>query len=156
MGGVGPEAAEPGAVDAAVDEVDGGLTVEEQGGAGGEFAVDGDEVAGVALGFDGLGELFRAEDGVEADETLVGGQEDDGHGGGEEKVGGVGLAAAAKEVGSGAEEEHREGDGREWTAEEAHGAAGEVEDVAEREGIEVGIGAEEVAEGGAGSWFWGG
>ena len=38
--GVGPEAAEPWAVDAAVDEVDRLAGVEEQGGAGGEFAVD--------------------------------------------------------------------------------------------------------------------
>ena len=38
-GGVWPEAAVPGAVDAAVDEVRGLAGVEEQGGAGGEFSV---------------------------------------------------------------------------------------------------------------------
>jgi len=43
-GGVWPEAAVPGAVDAAVDEVRGLAGVEEQGGAGGELAVDENEV----------------------------------------------------------------------------------------------------------------
>src|SRR6185437_6855042 len=43
--GVRPEASEPGAVDAAVDEERGLACVEEQRGAGGELAVDEDEVA---------------------------------------------------------------------------------------------------------------
>ena len=46
MGGVGPEAAVPEAVDAAVDQVDLLAGVEDQRGAGGEFSVDDDEVAG--------------------------------------------------------------------------------------------------------------
>jgi len=66
-GGVGPEAAVPGAVHATFDEVDGLPGVEEQGGAGGELAVDEDEVGGravwrlgveVLLGDDGVGERF--------------------------------------------------------------------------------------------------
>ena len=47
--GVGPEAAVPEAVDAAVDEMDLLAGVEDQRGAGGEFAVDDDEVVGVGL-----------------------------------------------------------------------------------------------------------
>jgi len=52
VGAVGPEAAEPGAVDVAVDEQDRLAGVEEQRGAGGEFAVDEDEIAGLAGGGD--------------------------------------------------------------------------------------------------------
>ena len=37
------------------------------------------------------GEAFGAEDGVEADEAFVCGEEDDGHGGGEGEVCGVGA-----------------------------------------------------------------
>ena len=50
---VGPEGAVPGAVDSAVDEGDGFSGVEEQGGAGGELAIDEDEV--VAAGVEVLG-----------------------------------------------------------------------------------------------------
>ena len=84
--GVRPEAAEPWAVDAAVYEVDGLAGVEEQGGGGGQFAVDEDEVAGAGgdlLGFeDDVGQVLGAENGVEADESLMCREEDDDHAGG--------------------------------------------------------------------------
>ena len=99
--------------------------VEDQGGAGGEFAVDEDEVVGCGVDCSGLvdgeGEAFGAEDGVEAGEAFVCGQEGDGHGGGEGEVGGVGAACAAQEVAAEADAEHAEGDGGERAAEEAHG-----------------------------------
>jgi len=49
-GGVRPEAAVPGAVNAAVDEVRGLAGVEEKRRAGGQFAVDEDEVGGRVAG----------------------------------------------------------------------------------------------------------
>ena len=92
----------PGAVDAAVDEMDGLAGVEEQGGAGGEFAVDDDEVVGLRVGAlvgeDGVGEALRAEGGVEADEACVHAEQQAGGGGGEREVGGVGAAASAEKV----------------------------------------------------------
>src|ERR1700734_2723021 len=127
VGGVGIEAAEPGAVDAAVDEQDGGgglRGVEEQGGAGGELAVVEDDVAGAEVAVDGEGEVFGSEDGIEADEALVCGEQDGGHGGGDEQVGGERVAAAHK-VRNGAEGEHAEGNGDEGSAEKAHGGASE-------------------------------
>ena len=48
--GVGPEAAVPEAVDAAVDEMNLLAGVEDQSRAGGEFAVDDDEVVWPRLG----------------------------------------------------------------------------------------------------------
>ena len=78
------------------------------------------------------------------------GEQDGGHRSGEQKVGGEGVAAAADEVGDGAEPEHPQGDGDQRAAEEAHRGAGEVEDVAEREVVEVGVGAEQRTEGDSG------
>ena len=52
--GAGPKTSKPRAVDATVDEEDRLAGVEEQGGAGGEFAVDEDEIAGLAFLVDGL------------------------------------------------------------------------------------------------------
>ena len=65
------------------------------------------------------------------------GEEGDGHAGGEGEVCGVGAASAAQEVAAEADAEHAEGDGGEWAAEEAHGGAGEVEEVAEGEVVEL-------------------
>ena len=47
VGSVGPEAAEPEAVDVAVDEVDLVAGVEDERGARGEFAVEDDEIVGL-------------------------------------------------------------------------------------------------------------
>ena len=51
--------------------------VEEQGGAGGEFAVEDDEVgrAWEPVAVDGEGEILGAEDGIEADEAFVGSEQ---------------------------------------------------------------------------------
>ena len=108
-GASGQEAAEPRAVDAAVDEECGLACVEEQRGAGGEFAVDEDEIAGALLCVDGEREIFGAEDGVEADVGLVHGEEDADHGGGDEEVRGEGtgwFADSTYEVLDGAEDKH--------------------------------------------------
>jgi len=86
----------------------------------------------------------------------VGGEEDSGHAGRYEEVGSEGFAATPNEVLDGAEEQHAERDGEEWASEEAHGLSGEVEDVAEREVVEGGVGAEEGVEVGSGWWGVGG
>ena len=58
VGGVGPEAAVPEAVDASVEEMDLLAGVEDQRGAGGELAIEEDEVVGLADVFDGQGQSF--------------------------------------------------------------------------------------------------
>ena len=59
VGGVGPEAAVPEAVDVSAQEVDLLLGVEDEGGPGGEFAVEDDLVGGLDAGsVDGEGEVF--------------------------------------------------------------------------------------------------
>ncbi len=59
--------------------------------------------------------------------------------GGEGEVCGVGAVAAAEEIAAEADGDHAEGDGGERAAEEAHGGAGEVVEVAEGEVVEVGV-----------------
>ena len=104
---------------------------------------------GLLAGYDGEGEGLAAEDGVEADEASVGGEQDEGHAGGERQVGGVGAygssySAAAEDVACEAEDDHAKSHGDEGAAEEAHGSAGEIEDVAEGEVVELGVAGEEV------------
>ena len=73
--------------------------VEEQGGAGGEFAVDEDEVgllvwgtrARGLLGDDGVGKAFGAHGGIEADQAFVHREQEADSGSGEGEVGGVGA-----------------------------------------------------------------
>ncbi len=97
--------------------------VEDERGAGGEFAVENDEVVGSRLTrwawLMARARSFGAEDGVEAGQAFVGGQQDDGHAGGEGEVGGVGAAAAAEEIAAEADGEHAEGDSGERAAEES-------------------------------------
>ena len=73
--GVRPEAAEPEAIKAAVDEMDLLARVEDQSGAGGEFSINDDEVVGARLGLacliDRFSQAFGTEDGIEADQALV-------------------------------------------------------------------------------------
>src|ERR1035438_60322 len=88
---------------------------------------------GMLVGQDGFGQALGAEGGVEADEARVHAEEKAGGGGGEGEVGGVGAAGAAQQVGEWADGYHAEADQGERPAEEAHGAASEVEEVAERE-----------------------
>ncbi len=127
------------------------LGVEDERGAGGEFAVEDDLVGGLYAGaVDGEGDVLGAEDGVEAGEALVRGEEGDGHGGGQGEVGGVGSSGAAQEVADGADDEHAEGYCGERAAEEPHGVSGEVEEVAEGEVVELGIGGDEGRYVGAG------
>ena len=159
-GGVGPEGAVPEAVDAAVDEMDLLAGVEDEGGAGGEFAVEDDEVVGgrsrLLGACDGEGEVFGAEDGVEAGEAGMGCEQGDGHGCGEGKVGGVGASGAADEVAAETKEDHAYGNCGERAAEETHGGSGEVEEVAEGDVIEVGVLGEQAGEVGAGCGVGGG
>ena len=49
-------------------------------------------------------------------------------------------SAAAEEIAAEADGDHAEGDGGEWAAEETHGGSGEVEEVAEGEVVELGVG----------------
>jgi hypothetical protein len=65
-------------------------------------------------------------------------QETDGRGG-EGEIGRIGVSAAAQEVGEGADEDHADGEEGEGRAEESHGAAGEIEDVAEREIVDAAL-----------------
>ena len=59
LGGVGPEAAVPEAVDLSAEEVDLLAGVEDEGGAGGEFAIEDDLVGGLDAGsVNGEGEVF--------------------------------------------------------------------------------------------------
>jgi len=111
VGRIRPEAAVPQSIDVAVDEVDLLTGVEEQRGAGGEFAVEDDEVAGLLGGGDGEREVFRAEDGIEADEAFVRGEQGDDHAGGESEIGGIGASGAAEEMAAKSDGEHAEGDG---------------------------------------------
>ena len=154
--GVGPEAAVPEAVDVSSEKVDLLLGVEDESRAGGEFAVEDDLVGGLDAGsVDGEGEVFGAEDGVEAGEAFMRGEEGDGHGGGQSQVRGVGASGAAQEVADGADDEHAKDNGGEGAAEEAHGVSGEVEEVAEGEVVELGVGGDKGSYVGAGGGMGG-
>ncbi len=82
------------------------------------------------------------------------GEENDHHCRGEGEVCRVGAAAAAQEITGGADAQHAEGGGGERSAEETHGAGGEIGDVAE--GEVVGFGASGHGEEGddVGAWGW--
>ena len=153
-GGVGPEGAVPEAVDAAVDEVDLLAGVEDESGAGGKFSVEDDEIVGTWLGLlrgiDCKREILGAEDRIEADEAFVGGEQGDDHSGGQGEIGGVGESSAAQEIADGADGEHGQGYSCERTTEEAHGGAGEIEEVTEREVVGVRIAGEQGGDIGAG------
>ena len=97
--------------------------VEEQGGAGGELAVDEDEVAGAEVAVDGEGEVLGAEDGVEADQALCAASRTAVMAAAMRRLAAKVWLRSADEVGDGAEGEHGEGDGEERAAEEAHGGA---------------------------------
>ena len=118
--------------------------VEDERRARGEFSVEDDEIVGLDAGLiDCEGQTFGAEDGVEAGEALMGGQEGYCHGRGECEVRGVGASGVAQKVTPEADGEHAEGYGGQGAAEEAHGVSGEVEEVAEGEVVELGVGGEE-------------
>ncbi len=76
--------------------------------------------AGLGL-VDGESEALGAEDGVEADEAFVRGEENYSHECGEGEICCVGAALAAQEIAAKADAEHADGGGGEWTAEESHG-----------------------------------
>src|SRR5580704_19025238 len=95
---------------------------------------------------DGGGERLGAEDGSEDAESNVGALDEEAHRESEDDVGGCYRAAAAQEPVEAAAEEEGDGCADEWPAEEAHGGAGEIEEVAEGEDVGVGIFVEEVGE----------
>ena len=86
----------------------------------------------------------------------MGGEEDDGHAGGEGEIGGVGLGSGAEEVADGAKDEHTERGEDERDAEEGHGGAGEIEEMAKGEVVVGGVLVEEVKEVGTGGEMGGG
>ena len=94
---------------------------------------------------DGVGEALGAEGGIEADEAGVHAEQKAGRGGGKGEVGGVGSAAAAEKIGQRADGDHAEAEEGERAAKEAHGAAGEVEEVAEGEVVVRRLAASRVA-----------
>ena len=150
--GVGEEAAVPEVGAAAFEDVDVvALEVEAEGGTGFVFAVDGDEVSGVDLRGDLLGELGGGEDRREGLKAEVGGEEEAEGSGGEREVGGVGFgcAFAEKKRGERAGEEARSREGQR-EAEEAEGLRVEVEKVAHAEGVVAGVLGEEGGEVGVG------
>ena len=79
-------------------------------------------------------------------------QQDERHGGGEGEVRGVGVLRSSQKIAAQTQAQHAYGGCGEGTAEEAHGGAGEVGDVAE--GEVVGFGASGHGEEGddVGAW----
>ena len=84
------------------------------------------------------------------------GEQDERHAGGQGEVGGVGFASGAKEIAEVPEDEHSERGKGEGEAEEAHGRAGEVEEVAEGEIVIGGVLIEDREEVGGGGGVGGG
>ena len=86
------------------------------------------------------------------------GEKDEGHGGCEGEVGGVGVIAPAQEIAAQPHGQHAEGSEGKGAAEETHGRSGEVEDVAEGEVVDLGTASdgEEGDDVGAGCGMGGG
>src|SRR5215471_520901 len=144
--GIGEERAVPQAVDAAVEDKDLLAGVVAHRRSVGIFAVVDDVLAGLQMLLDGDGELLRAEDWIENAEGDMRALDEDDHHGGECPVGGLRLAAAAEEpIEERAEEESQRGADKR-PAEEAHGVAREIEHVAERKRVEIGILVEKIKE----------
>ena len=136
---VGKERAVPEAIDAAVEDVDLLAGVEADGGGVGVFTVHEDFVAGLEKRLEGGGELLGAKDWVENTERDVGALDEHDHHRGERPVRKLNLAAAAeKPVEQRAEEKGQRGTDERAT-EEAHRVASEIEHMAERQGVKIGI-----------------
>lgn len=129
----------------------GAAEIEAEGAGTFVFPMDDDDVAGLELGFDCVGELARGEDGREDLQTEVGGDEEDEGCGDETEIRDVGFVTAAeKPVGECAAEERDSGED-ERIAEGGHGLGVEVEEMTEGKSVVAGILFEKRGEVGVGS-----
>ena len=88
----------------------------------------------------GFGQTLRAEGGVEADKAGVHAEQETAGGGGQREVGSDGATASPEQVGERADGQHADTKEGERATEEAHGCSGEIEEVAEGEGVVAALG----------------
>jgi len=150
VGRIGEKRAIPEAIDAPIEDEQLLAGIEADGGGIGEFAVAHDTFAGLEALLDGDRELFGTEDGIKNAEGEVGALDEDDHHGDQGIICGDRPAPAAEEPIQKSAEEESDGGTDERATEESHGVAGEVQEVAERKRVHVGVLVEGIKNIGAG------